>query len=322
MTATSRSSELDQILKAKKFDELLLDHEEVDHAFHRLAKLCHPDRHPDDPVAAKAFVKLTTLRDDISKPPPKLVIDKWSGFESFARGDIADLYLTDDGSLFKIARNRKDNDLMERESKALQALHAKKKGPKLSSYIPELKSSLLASGRRANVMTYSADFVSVEEIVRRMKGGVEFKHIVWMMNRLLSCLGYAQVHDVVHGAVVPSHILYNLKTHDMRLVDWCYSVETGKSLSAVVRKYKSLYAPELLLQLSAHSQGDLFMAARSMQFAAARIPKAFHPLFDWCLAESPSARPGDLWSFQDMWRARAVEEYGAPKFAELTLPVH
>jgi hypothetical protein len=144
-----------------------------------------------------------------------------------------------------------------------------------------------------------------------------------MMNRLLSCLGYVHHQGVVHAAVLPSHVLYNLKNHDMRLVDWCYSVDAGQRVVAVVSKYKALYAPEILAKKPAHSFADLYMAARIMQFASARaIPRTFQTLFDWCLAEQSAARPSDAWAFQDMWRERAKQEFGEPKFVELTLPVN
>lgn len=302
------------IERARKFDDLLLDGEDAGSCFKRLAKECHPDLHPGNKRADEAFRKLTELHD--GDKPKELQIGRWTIGKSLIAGDVSNLYLTKQDSVFKIVRNKSDNDLMDRESKALKKIFPGH--TQFGQYVPELLDSFAASGRRVNVIPYYSQFVSLEDISKKL-GGVWFRHTVWMMNRLLSCLGMVQRLGLVHGAVVPSHILYNPATHDMKLVDWCYSTEIHKNVPAAVARYKSLYAPEILAKKSAGASTDIYMAAATLRSVSREIPKRFVPLFDWCLAGSPSSRVDDAWKFQDRWRDAAEREYGKPRFIEFKL---
>ncbi len=309
---------VDVIMKARRFTDLIRVGETEEAAYHRLAKECHPDLHPNNPQAAEAFIVLVKLYQ--GDQTPAAVIGKWNIHTPFAKGDLCDLYLTDDDNLFKIARSRSDSDLMKREQHALTLLHKNAKGPQFANYIPVLRDTLTASARQVNIVAYAGGFYSLEDIVSRLKH-VEFRHIVWMMNRLLSCLGYVHRQGLVHGAILPSHVLYNPANHDMRLVDWCYSVDAGTPIKAAVTRYRGTYAPELLQKKPAMPHSDIYMAARVLRAAADRIPGEMKALFDWALAEHQLARPDDAWKFQDHWRAAARREFGEPRFLELSIPV-
>ena len=302
--------------------------------YKKLAKLCHPDIVTESslkPRARRAFQRLTDLYAKINgKPAPfsAVMIGKWAIEAPLAKGDIADLYVARDPNgkmpfpgevVFKIARSPKDNDLMKAEADALTKMHADPRTG-FKNYIPELFTTLMASGRQANVIGKSKGHHSLVDILTLFPDGLDFRHVIWMGNRLLSALGFAHRNGVVHGAILPQHLLYHPSTHSLVVVGWGQSVVSG-ALKATVAGSKYMYPKEVAAKRVVTPALDIYMAFQVLRLASDTIPRRLQALFDWCHAESPKARPQDAWELQDRWRALAKEEYGKPKYLELKLPV-
>jgi len=310
--------------------EALLGKGNPDLGYKRLAKLVHPDVAPATlkERAGRAIIKLNRLRDQLNNKLPAHTcrIGKWSIKEPLIKGDLCDLYRVESSkhpeAVMKIVRRADDSDLLEAEAAALKKITAFKheEAAKFQHYFPVLLESFLASRRRANILT-PADGLTLSEIHGAFSGKLGFRHVVWMMNRLLSALGYAHCMGLVHGGVLPSHLLYQIEDHHMVLVDWCYCRKISEPIRAVVTAHKESYPPEVIRKKPATPATDIYMAAQCM-LALADIPKRFRPVFDWCLAPSPSSRPQHAWDLQERWATLAEEEYGPPRFVPLTIPVH
>lgn len=301
--------------------------------YRKLAKVLHPDLVTDGKLkkrAADAFAKLADLYAKLNgktDPAKPVVIGKWVIGEPIAGGDICDLYTAaskDAEGVLKIARLPRDNDLVEQEGFALKFLHAYKDGGEnYLRYIPKVFDSFEASGRRANVLTPCVKQWSLADIVG-MIPDLDFRHCVWMLNRALSALGYVHRAGVIHGAVVPSHLVYGPANHSLSLVDWCYSVtrESKKHIPAVVKDWKQCYPAEVSRKLAPLPSTDLYMLFASFKsFDRISIPKKFGIVFDLCLAGSPNSRPGDAWEVQDRLKQIAEDVYGPPRFLELKIPI-
>ncbi len=294
--------------------------------YKRLLALVHPDRFPAGKQrdrAGNAAGKLAKLYHETNgRPKSATIIGKWVVEAPFVKGDLADLYLVtrEDRTtgVLKIARHPRDNDLMDAEARALKTLW-EAEPEQYRKYLPALLDTFQASGRRANVLTRYPDLFTLRQIVEMLPQKVPFRHIVWMMNRLLSLIGFSQRSEYAHGGVIPDHLLYHPKTHGMVVVGWCSAVTEG-SVKIVSTENETFYPGEILKKRSAAHGTDIFMAAKSMMWAADAIPDRFKRAFEWCLAPSPSARPQDAWAFQDTWNSLAVEEFGPPKYVELKLP--
>jgi hypothetical protein len=137
-------------------------------------------------------------------------------------------------------------------------------------------------------------------------------------------LGFAHRNGVIHGAVLPQHLLYRPDDHGLQLVDWtCSCQDDTQRVPYAVTRYKDLYPVEVLFaEGTAYPATDIYMAFASMRWAADSIPYRFRALFDWCLVESWKSRPGDPWAVQDKWVKLAEEEFGKPKFVPLEVPVN
>ena len=314
-----------------------------------LVKKFHPDVNPGDKIAEEMFKAVQEAYDILSDSKKRneydkfgkvggpestvTVLGKWVVTDPLVKGDIADLYLASregspDQFVVKIARSGRDNDLMKAEDGNLKIVCADTKISFHTYYVP-VQDSFEASNRRANVFPQVLNYISLQEIQQRyFPKGLNFRHIVWMGNRMMSALGYAHSLGIIHGAPVPSHMLFGpveggVILHGLKLVDWCYSVNVGatkKHIPALVKDYADYYPPEVRRKLSPLPGTDIYTLMNGLKAASAHIPSRFNRLFEWALAGSPGSRPRDAWELQDRWTALAKEEYGPPQYAELKIP--
>ena len=303
----------------------------VDERYRELLILVHPDKFftgYDQERATNASARLGEFYAQAKGKTPQhaVVLGKWIVESPFVKGDVADLYTVTSekfgAGVVKIARAASDNDLMEAEAQALKTMW---KGPKPASgtrYLPTLLDTFQASGRRANVLRKYSEHVSLAAIRKMIPGGVPFRHVVWMMNRLLSAIGHTERAEFIHGGITPDHLLYHPEEHGLVLVGWCSvaNLKTKERIKIVADGWKDLYPGEVPRKFVAGAGTNIYMAAKCMKWAAESIPTRFRALLDWCTAESPSARPRDAWELQDLWRVLAEEEYGKPRYVKLELP--
>ncbi len=292
------------------------------HDYRDLLKLVHPDRFPaaERGRADAAARKLAALKSDPGKtaaPLPK--IGRWSITSPLAKGDVADLHLVTDGAIkavLKIARSEDDYDLMAAEVEALKAMES---DPTFRKYFPGHLDDLKVDDRRCVVMERADGYLPLAFL---QSLDLDFRHIVWMGNRIWSALGYAHRCGYIHGAVLPQHLLYHPISHGLKLVDWTCSLNAAseKAIPYMAADSERYYPKEVLRRKVAEST-DIFMAATCLKVASKEVPKRFRALFDWCTAESMAARPCDSWEVGDRWKALAEEQYGPAKYLKLEVPV-
>ena len=285
-------------------------------AYRRLAQLTHPDTCPGDTRAARAFAKLGTLWRQ-HRDGHRLLV---------ARGDIANLYQVRDG-LLKLVRDPADNDLMRAETIALAALRTRVQAP-LRAYFPEQVRAQRRrdpnSGveRRANVIVRLDGFRNLAEVRDAFPGGVDPRDAAWMWRRLLVAAGAAHRAGLIHGAVLPEHVMIHPGEHGLVLVDWCYSgpVPTVR-LRTAVRRYLDWYPPEVLAGEPAGPDLDIWLATRCMtELVGPRMPAPMAAFARGCLLASPSRRPADAWLLLAEFDELLGRLYGPRTFRPFAMP--
>ena len=315
--------------------------------YHRLAAQVHPDHNPAEKEAAtSAFQRLNTLyalakeklKGGVYGRPQVIEIATeryhYVGHSEPITGDIAALYPAEERRngtdvYLKVVHHPQDNDLLEAEQRHLNRLARELALNRLRPHFPTLLESvrMRTAGRaehRVNVLVAEADTVSLQEIIAAHPGGIDPADAAWIFNRLLAALG--TVHDLglVHGAVLPPHFLVREHDHNGMLIDWCYAVEVGKPVPAIVPTYEPFYPPELLQKRGVTPATDLFMAAMTMSALLggdllygtlpARVPPAIQALLRTCLIPNPQRRPQDAWELFDAFQEILIELYGPPTF--------
>jgi hypothetical protein len=285
--------------------------------YRRLAQLTHPDACPGDARAAAAFAKLARLwQQHQTRIGPGILA---------ARGDLANLYQTSRG-LLKIARDPADNDLIDREARALAQLRRAAE-PRFAPYFPELveirrvHDPRTGAERRGNVITRLAGFGSLAEVRAAFPGGVDPRDAAWMWRRLLAALGAAHRAGVVHGAVLDEHVMIQPDEHGVVLVDWCYSAPPGSPLTAVVARHRDRYPAEILARGPAGPDTDIWLATACMTgLVGGLMPAPMAAFARGCMLASPRRRPDDAWALLAEFDELLGRLYGPRKFRPFAIP--
>lgn len=309
--------------------------------YRSLAKVLHPDHVPAAslPEANAAFAKLSTLWDayqagDSGKPLTSVVISTrkraYVVGDTLAQGDIAVLYSAkylDDGvtadAVVKMPRSAKNNDLMQTEAKVLRHLadHADPVGlPYLPVLIDSFRHKDTASGteRTINVLNHLDGFYTLAEVKDAFPSGLDIRDVLWMWKRLLIGIGHAHKAGVVHGAILPEHVLIHPEKHGLCIVDWCYaSVDPFGPLKAIVPTSNSFYPKAVLDKGNLSPQTDVTMATNTIAtlFDAA-IPIRFSRFAKACVASPPE----DAWGLMNELTELA-EEHFPRRFREFAMPM-
>jgi hypothetical protein len=285
--------------------------------YRAMAKLLHPDTAPAGHAAAarEAFGRLALLWEQHRRREVRLY-----------EGDIAHLYAADGGAaLRKMPRRGRDNDLMRREAYALSTLERDGQ-PRHRAYAPLLLNSFQqrdpATGvqRVVNVLQHLDGFVSLARVAASYPQGVPARDAAWMWRRLLVAVGYAHRAGIVHGAVVPEHVLIHPGEHGLALVDWCYSTRRGEAVPAMVGGRAQLYPPEVAGRREAVPGTDIYLATKTMSWLVGeRAPQALRRFADGCTLQRPEARPQDAWRLLAELDDLLHRLYGERTFRPFTL---
>lgn len=300
------------------------------HAYHRLARLVHPDTGgPRD-----AFDRLTTLWRAHGPVTMPVTMRTRRGTYSLAttpvRGDLANLYDAGE-TMVKIPRDPSLNDLLEREAIALRQLPKDGDG-RFLPYVPRLVESFrhrdesTGAERRANAIGRLDGFHPLTEVRAAYPDGVDPRDVAWMWRRLLVALGFAHGAGVLHGAVLPEHVLIHPGEHGLVLVDWCYSVpgchpDRSARVPAMVTRREDWYPPEVHARSRAGVGTDIYLATRCMTYLMGdRAPKALRAFAGGCLLTAEHRRPQNAWQLLAELDDLLERLYGPRRFRPFHLP--
>jgi hypothetical protein len=291
--------------------------------YRRLARLTHPDA--AGPRASAAFAKLSTIWQARDRVTIRTLAHAYELRRPAFRGDLATLYSVHNG-LLKLVRDPSCNDLMAREAQALRTL-AERGDPRYLPYVPRLVESFRhrdpAPGavRRANVVAAAPGLRSLAEVAAQHPDGLDARDAAWMWRRLLVALGLAHRAGVVHGAVVPEHVLIQPEEHGVVLVDWCYAASApGERIAALVPQHADDYPTEVLDGAEPGPGTDIFMAGRLMaDLMGPKAPRALRAFAEGCQLRSLRQRPDDAWRLLAELDEALRRLFGPPTFRPFTM---
>lgn len=183
-------------------------------------------------------------------------------------------------------------------------------------------------GRFALAFRYPFGFVeTLAQLQASFPSGLDARHGVWMLGRLLEMLAWLHGHKYVHGAVLPPNILLNARDHGATLTGWSCAAKIGDRLEAASTAYESFYPKDALAGKPLSPRADLVMAARSIAAALSGgkpelpsgAPKPIAALLQPYL-DDDAAAPDSAAEFRENLRAAAQKAFGPPKFVPLTTP--
>ena len=266
----------------------------------------------------------------------------------FGWGDLCSLYAASmsDGDkqrrvLLKIPIKPQHNDLVANEARVLAHLQEVKEYTQYRHFVSRLVESFsyhereTGIVRQVNVLQYDEGFYTLKEVRAVYPQGIDPKDMAWMWRRLLVALGLAHDNTVIHGAVLPTHVLIHPQQHGLALIDWSYAVIdaqcTGAIISAISSAYRDWYPSEVFAKKVPTPGLDIAMAARCMidllggearnRTLPATVPWPLRNHLLGCTLAAPQMRVQDvhlvLAQFDDLierlWGPRAFREFRVPE---------
>jgi serine/threonine protein kinase len=214
---------------------------------------------------------------------------------------------------------------MEREADALLRLDTAA-DPRHRAYAPRLVETFrhrdnTATERRVNVLGRLHGFHTLADVRAAHPDGLDPRDAAWIWRRLLVALGWAHRAGLVHGAVLPEHILVHPAQHGLVLVDWCYSTEPGGTIPALVDRHRGLYPPEVLNHEPASPATDIHLASHCMrQLMGERAPSPLRAFIRGCTLPAEARRPHDAWRLLAELDEALERLYGPRTFRQFTMP--
>jgi serine/threonine protein kinase len=153
-----------------------------------------------------------------------------------------------------------DADLVQNEIRTLNKLYPPDQADeKFYRYLVKP----IASESNALVLPYLKGFISLEEVLKAYPRGIDFLDMIWMFKRLLVAVGFAHTQKVIHGAILPSHVMVHPTQHGAKLIDWSYSVPMGGNVSikAYPAEWKAYYPESVFEKQFPGPHTELHMAA-------------------------------------------------------------
>jgi len=156
------------------------------------------------------------------------------------------------------------------------------------------------------------------------QAGVDPRASVWMWRRVLELLSFVHRSGLVHGAVLPQHLLVERGEHGVRLVGFSCASPPGEPLRTVCLPYERFYPPALLGGGPLRPEHDVAMSACAIAFVlggdAGRLPRSVPaPLAELIDAAAAGRGELDAWALRERIGAVAHQVFGPPAFCPLEI---
>lgn len=265
-----------------------------------------------------------------------LLIDRHIG-----TGDKSDVFLarTDDETperlVLKRLRETADGDLHDHEIDVLNRLAKSvvRGSVYFSQYVPQIVFSQNSKTEKPVIAFRERGtfHFTVADVMREYPEGADFKTAVWIWKRMLMILDWIHANKLVHGAILPDHILLDVPNHNARLLDWGYAEPFGGSLRAMSEANRGYYPAEVISGSPLDPRVDIAMMTRcviallggnpAQNILPSSVPDAFRT---WMLEEAgyDSLRMvcNDAYALHERVSATAKQVFGRPTFHALSMP--
>jgi len=320
--------------------------DEVKKLYRKYGKIVHPDiaRGDEKYIAEQAMSILNklyseaqkeyesgiyTITDtvdlyDMSTPLFEFEIDGTAHkfYEHFFRGEVADLYKGTNGEyiiFLKVATDPADNDLIDAEFKTLETL--------THQSLPIVEKQIMVNDTSAIIMR-EVEGTPLPRLMEEYPKGVPAEHVMWMLERLFSIVGYLHYNKVVHGNIKAEHIIINKKNHNVSLLGFSLCITKADKPTAKYKVVNDIYTPpevnskaKVLPSADIYSVGKLAVLllggdanTNGMPISIdAKVRTFIRKLVNPNLSE----RPSDAWMLWDEVIKLRTDVFGADRFRTL-----
>jgi len=161
-------------------------------------------------------------------------------YENVFEGEVAYIFKgasSNDIVYLKVAIDPADNDLITTEYEVLSSFRHQS--------FPYVERKFMVNDTNSILMR-EVKGVTMPELLQQYNKGVPAEHVMWMLERLLSAVGYLHSNCVVHGNIKPENIIINKANHNVSLVGFSFCIPKANEPNAKYKIVNDYYtAPEV-----------------------------------------------------------------------------
>ncbi|MEJ2367750.1 MAG: inactive serine/threonine-protein kinase VRK3 [Acidobacteriota bacterium] len=159
--------------------------------------------------------------------------------------------------------------------------------------------------------------------------GIPPRSSIWLWRRILEILTFIHSSGLVHGSVLPPHLLLEEGEHGIRLVGYGCAGESGAPLQHILPRFENYYPKASSRPMKLTPALDITMSAKTMASvlggdpATGNVPDIVPAPLAGLIYETANGRGsstgGDAWTLRQRLGRLAQEVYGAPKFCPIVM---
>ena len=243
-------------------------------------------------------------------------------YEHYFKGEVGNLYKGTNGGyivFMKVAADPADNVLIDAEFKTLDETkhHA----------LPIVERRLMINGCCAFTMR-EIEGTPLLKLMEEYPAGVPAEHVMWMLERLFSVVGYLHSNRIVHGNIKPEHVIVNKKNHNVSLCGFSLCIPEADKPEARYKVANDVYSPPEISKTARVLPGaDIFAIGKlailllggdvNTNGMPVAIDESIRGFVRGLVALDVNARPDDAWNLWDKVIAIRNKLFKNEKFKQL-----
>ncbi len=323
------------------------DFKELKKIYRQYGKKLHPDVFPanDQYIAGQAFDALTQLYNlGVSELEQGIygIVDSvqiyehmsplfeisikgevYKFYENVVEGEVANIFkgiCGNDIVYLKVAIDSNDNNLLDTEYEVLSTFR--------HHSLPYVKHKITVNGDTNAILMQEIKGITMPELMEEYARGIPAEHVMWILERLLSVIGYLHLNCVVHGNIKPENIIINKENHNVSLLGFSFCIPKANTSDAKYKIVNDYYtAPEVNSKAVVLPSSDIYSIGKiAIKLLGGDIVRSAMPIYvdvrvrtfiRNMVSIDLSNRPNDAWKLWQELRNLRNEVYGTQRFKKL-----
>lgn len=315
--------------------------EEVKKKYKSMVKKCHPDLFSEE--EREAASKITILLNEYYSKALKefesgiynitdekelletnevlfdfdIKGDKYTFYKYFSCDDVCDIYegiCNEKIILLKIAMDENDNDLVVNEFQTVNDLeHYSIIKPLRKVKINNKVALIYEKPNALNIIDF-----------KKAYGSINGSHVSWILERLLSAIGYLHSKKIVHGNIKEENVFIDADNHNVILTDYTLCINNANEQDSKYKIINDHFTPsyvnnhsKVVPNVDIYAVGKIAIDLLGGDIDRIALPVSCDIRLRSFIRKLLSENEQDAWKLWDELRSIRTEIYGNERFKKL-----